>query len=225
SMSTYDGNKLEKCSQGAFKATKCSRWAELTDSLRFHATVAEKLGAPTEFRFLNGSYPIVVGIGDGGEAYGRLMAQLAVSPGGMTPLCGHIREIVHHIRTIAPSLQHHQQRAVVVIASDGEASDGDVAAELRHLVGLPVWVVIRLCTDDEKIVSYWNNIDQELELEMDVLDDFFGEAKEVSSVNSWVTYGEPLHKLREWGVHMKEMDFIDEQRLSPEMARSMCAAM
>jgi len=27
--------------------------------------------------------------------------------------------------------------------------------------------VIRLCTDDEKVVSYWNNIDSQLELDMD----------------------------------------------------------
>ena len=44
-------------------------------------------------------------------------------------------------------------------------------------------------------------------------------------MNKWFTYGEPLHRLREWGVHMKEMDLIDEQTLSPEMARSICATM
>ena len=46
-----------------------------------------------------------------------------------------------------------------------------------------MWVVIRLCTDDENVVNYWNSVDQELELNMDVLDDFFGEAQEVNSVN------------------------------------------
>ena len=40
---------------------------------------------------------------------------------------------------------------------------------MRPLEKLPVWVVIRLCTDDEPTVSYWNSIDEKLELDIDVL--------------------------------------------------------
>jgi hypothetical protein len=44
-------------------------------------------------------------------------------------------------------------------------------------------------------------------------------------VNSWLTYGEPLHRLREFGITAKELDLIDEKRLSMEQMRSLCSFM
>ena len=104
------------------------------------------------------------------------------------------------------------------------------------------------------MVSYWNNIDSVIELNMDILDDPLGEAKEIHrfervyrfkywylscasspspsicntishSVNSWLTYGEPLHRLREFGITLKEMDVIDEKPLSMEQMKMVCACM
>jgi hypothetical protein len=74
--------------------------------------------------------------------------------------------------------------------------------------------VIRLCTNEESIVNYWNQIDIELELSMDVLDDHCGEAKEIYKANSFITYGEPLHRMREFGVSIKEFDTLDEKTIS-----------
>lgn len=34
--------------------------------------------------------------------------------------------------------------------------------------------MIRLCTDEESVVNYWNNVDSQLDVDMDVLDDFQG---------------------------------------------------
>lgn len=34
--------------------------------------------------------------------------------------------------------------------------------------------MVRLCTDEDRIVEYWNNIDAQLEVDMDVLDDLSG---------------------------------------------------
>mmetsp|Transcript_9833 Transcript_9833/g.14809 ORF Transcript_9833/g.14809 Transcript_9833/m.14809 type:complete len:242 (+) Transcript_9833:460-1185(+) len=141
------------------------------------------------------------------------------SPSGATPLCRHIREITGQIRDMEPTLRQQDQKAVVVIATDGESSDGDIITALRPLQELPVWIVIKLCTDDVQVVNYWNNIDNELELEMDVLDDFVGEAREVYTHNPWLTYGLPLHQLREWGVQLEEMGLIDKKKLPPDDMR------
>ena len=54
-----------------------------------------------------------------------------------------------------------------------------MSAAMRQLYHMPVWVVVRLCTDENNVIEYWNNVDSEVELNMDVIDDPLGEAKEI----------------------------------------------
>eukprot|EP00607_Mallomonas_marina_P009047 CAMPEP_0182417848 /NCGR_PEP_ID=MMETSP1167-20130531/2287_1 /TAXON_ID=2988 /ORGANISM="Mallomonas Sp, Strain CCMP3275" /LENGTH=350 /DNA_ID=CAMNT_0024591657 /DNA_START=200 /DNA_END=1249 /DNA_ORIENTATION=- len=223
SMSAGDGRRL--VSEGSKKGfVNCSRWSELTESLRFHVLLAEEARAPTEFRLLNGGAPVMVGFGnDHGEGRNRAMSLLDSSPGGCTPLCAHIHAIVEQIKELAPQLHANDQKAVLVIASDGEASDGDIAHAMKPLQYLPVWVVVRLCTNEEKICTYWSEVDKQLEVDMDVLDDYESEAVEIGRVNDWLTYGEPLHRLREFGVTMKDLDLLDETCLVADQMRNVIA--
>jgi hypothetical protein len=152
-----------------------------------------------------------------------LLTALDASPNGGTPLCEHIRAIIEEVRMATPTLRQNGQKAVVVICTDGEASDGNLMEAIRPMKDLPIQLVLRLCTDDESVGNYWNSIDQQLELGMDLLDDFLGESREVQSHCQWLTYGEPVHRLREWGVIIKEFDLLDEKPLNAEQARAVIA--
>lgn len=206
-----------------------SRWSELGESVRFHAGMAHAAGCPCEFRFLNATGPLVIGNRDftaqSEENLALLHRVLDGGPNGGTPLCQHIREVISAITVAAPQLRQNGHKAIVVIITDGEASDGSMLDAMRPLKDLPAHVVVRVCTDEENVVEYWNNIDSELELGMDILDDFEGEAKEIHQHNPWLVYGEPLHRLREWGITLKEFDLLDEAKLSSEQMRAIIAYM
>lgn len=85
-----------------------------------------------------------------------------VRPSGLTPLTDHIREIHTIISSMQSSLQAQGNRVVVVLATDGlptnefaETTDyvkEEFVQSLRSLEGLPVWLVIRLSTDEEEVV-------------------------------------------------------------------------
>jgi hypothetical protein len=219
SMSHNDGKLLVPSSDNSYRYRKCSRWTELTSALKFHADLARIGKAPSQFRFLNRGAPMMVGntsTEEEEQGYQQIISSFNNSPSGGTPLCSHIREVVAEITCMEEILRLHNQKVAVIIATDGESSDGNIADALRPLQNLPVWVVIRLCTDSETIMNYWNQVDQEIELEIDVLDDFENEAQEITAHNSWLTYGEPLHRLREFGISFKEMDLLDEKALSLE---------
>lgn len=105
-------------------------------------------------------------------------------------------------------------------------------------------------------------IDDELELNIDVIDDYtgeydhqhlhllhhsplsssptsspssssslslffttIGEAINIKRFNSCLTYGESLHRLREFGCLMPELDHIDESRLSAQEFIKICHLM
>jgi hypothetical protein len=214
SMSTLDGNKMTGSGKES-KMIQCSRWAELVQTMNFIGDLSELIGAVTEFRLLNGADPVLTGMqDDNGESLTFLKDVFKDEPAGKTPLCAQINQVVDTIRSLEKDLLARGKRAAVIIATDGESTDGDVARALKPLEKLPVWVVIRLCTDEEPIVTYWDDIDNQLELDIDVLDDIVGEGKQVKSFNDWITYGEPLHRLREFGEAQREMDLLDEGLLS-----------
>lgn len=198
--------------------------------MRFHAELAQRANVLTEFRLLNGHPPLVIGNDTEplqSEANYRLLQSTVFksSPRGGTPLCRHIAEVCKSIRTAEATLRSHRHKAVVVIATDGESSDGNVSSALEPLRHLPVWVVIRLCTDSDSIVRYWNKVDEDLELDMEVLDDFQSEAESVHSFNSWLTYGLPLHRFREFGCTVSEFDLLNERALTPDEMTKVCAFM
>lgn len=139
---------------------------------------------------------------------------LSSGPTGRTPLCEQIRQVIEQIKRHEAELRAGGKRVVVVIASDGVATDGDIATAMKPLQNLPAWVVVRLCTDNDEVVQYWNQVDEDLELDMDVLDDLAGEAAEVGEHNRWLAYGAALHRLREWGTSRKIFDVLDERNLA-----------
>jgi len=77
------------------------------------------------------------------------------------------------------------------------------------------FVVIRLTTDEKSTVDYFNAIDKELELPVDVVDDLPGEAQEVYSAgNGWFAYTPMIHRMRERGCTLERLfELLNERTL------------
>jgi len=236
SMNTADGHRLHQYSNNVVKILDCSRWAEIQDTVRYHAQMTALLEAPTSFRLLNPTYgKEMFGVAERGPEHIQEDPRVAldtmyeVSPSGSTPLSERVREIGVTIESMKDQLFSKGHKVAIVLATDGLPTDryggtswqarNEFKQALRSLESLPIWVVIRLCTDDDEVVDFYNNIDNELELSIDVLDDFVAEAKEVYEHNKWLNYALPLHRMREMGFYHKLFDLIDERSLTRDELR------
>lgn len=239
SMARWDGRRVVgNATSKNITMERCSRWSEIASCVEYHMRLAALLETPTSFRLLNNNHDgrsrfdvnderSFASVGKSARHFRR------VQTWGTTPLTPHIRQIKKEIEVLAPSLRQKGQRVCVVIATDGlptsnssgvsKEKDREILVDaLRDLEGLPVWVVIRLCTDDDKVVSFWNDIDSILELDVDVLDDFIAEAKEVAAFNPWINYALPLHRIREFGSPDRLFDLIDERPFTKSEVRDFC---
>merc|ERR1711871_845504 len=106
------------------------------------------------------------------------------------------------------------KKAVVTIATDGLPDDShSFRSRLSELQRLPVWLVVRLCTSEESVVEYYNDLDKQLEAPVEVIDDLVSEATEIHRTNPWITYAPPLQLARTLGLHDRYFDLLDEQPL------------
>ena len=217
-MSIADGSKLYKNPNGTCKQINCSRWDEMVGAIEFHVNLASKANSATDFRFLNQLAPKRVGVKevDPDNTHKRAIEKaFDEGPRGLTPLCKHVTDVVNEVTANQGWLRENNLTVCVVIVCDGQASDGNLAQAMKPLAHLPVHVVVRLCTSDESVVDYWDGIDSQLELALDILDDPIGEAEQIITVNPWLNSAIPIHRLREFGVKVQEFDRIDEELLSP----------
>jgi len=240
SMATGDGHRLVSTgNNNDVRFVNCSRWAEIKETVEYHAQIAALLEAPTVFRLLNDpgrmAGPQQFSIAERGSEFVSEDLSIALNtmqmaaPTGVTPLTEHVREIQANVSAMKDHLASTGQRVVIVLATDGLPSDNygssnsrtlnEFKDALRSLQGLPVWVVVRLCTDEDSVVDFYNNLDSQLELSLEVIDDFTGEAQEVYEHNKWLNYSLPLHRIREMGFSHKLFDLLDERRFTKEELR------
>lgn len=142
-----------------------------------------------------------------------------------------MRRIEKRIAKITPRLILEKKQVIVTLCTGGEPTDetgnGGVAVMqefvdcLVSLTKLPVKIVIRLCTDNEKVTDFFNRLDSKLD-DIEVLDDFFGEAMEVYLHNPWLTYAFGLHRLREAGIATDLMCELDERCFTIDDIHQFC---
>lgn len=220
-----DDGKILMAKGDTYQEVGCERWNELKTTMEFHMGLAKEANAPTDFRFLNGLSPKRVGVSEldpDNTGLRSLTKHLAGSCSGQTPLCERIREVIADITAHKDMLLNDSKSCCVIIMTDGSASDGDMAEAMRPLAHLPCNVIVRLCTSDDSIVEYWDGVDNNLELQLDILDDPIGEAEAVYQFNPWLNYAMPLHRIREFGTKIKELDMIDERALSTGQMMKIC---
>lgn len=236
SMQKADGKRLVRDTGGTLRSISATRWEELCQVVLQTAEVAAAVGARIDFHLLNrdGLQPQYLTLDSSADDAIPAASKLSVAelrrrmqstiPAGRTPLTAAVQQISALLRPVASRLQAAGQRSVVVLCTDGLPDDShSFLGALQELQALPVWLVVRLCTDDDGVVSYWNDLDARLEAPLEVLDDEVGEAREVHEAgNQWLTYAPQLQLARQFGMQSKLFDLIDETALLPSQIAAFC---
>jgi hypothetical protein len=215
-----------------------TRWEELKDCVAFHADLAARFLLPTRFALLNApsnGLPQYFSVAQvpGNLANEQQILQSVLSqaiPNGPSPLTVQLQILYNYIVSIASDLRAKQQTVPIIITTQGlptnntgESSVAVVQEFVQCLMALqaqPVSLVLRLCTDDDKAMDFYNSLDSKVQL--DVLDDFYGEALEAYLRNPWLTYGLSLHRYREMGFRVPVLDVLDERALTLSELRDLC---
>lgn len=256
STSQPDGSVLREGANGRISQRPCTRWEEICAFAEDHARWNLKVGTPCEFILLNSlsrspGSPMVEGRdcvhidrhhGPEANQLPELRELLANNgPRGVTPITERLEDIRRRIQADFSALSQARQMIFLTIVTDGlptsphsgqsdPADKKNMIETMRSLCAtLPLQLVIRLCTDEEATIKFYNDIDEELELPLDILDDISGEAKEVASHgNDWFAYTPVLHRIREAGTLSKILDAIDERPLSAleaqQLAELLCGS-
>ena len=211
--------------------------------MAFQADLAARCGFPVDYHLVNAPGPPLRGLQEFALCRGarqdvdgeleqlhRILKHMALDS-SKCPLASIVSTLHKDIAQHAPDLWEAGQHQTLILHTQGLPTDaeGKRSGALKALqraqaaLGkLPIKLVIRLCTDDEDTLDTYNVLDADFG-NIDVLDDYWGEALEVHLHNPWLTYARGLHRLRECGLAPDFLDDLDEQALSPDSLHRLCA--
>jgi len=162
---------------------------------------------------------------------GRLKSVAAGLDRGACPLRPCLQDLRRGVAKEAEALRARGRHVTVVVGTQGRPTNrfGEAGSEARREFTrelaawskLPVKIIVRLCTDTEEVRDMFNTLDK-IGGSLDVLDDFWGEAREVYLYNPWLTYTMGLHRLRESGLAPEVMDDLDEEPLDLDAIHELC---
>lgn len=243
STATMDGKILDDVN-GRKSWRRCSRWDEIKHMALNHARWSKEFGVPAEFVLLNtfsGGGALQEGMDflmvdptkDNVEEQVAAVQTLLdnTRPRGPTPVTEMLRRIREQLQPQAMELARNGQQVIVVLVTDGLPSpdgrridhDALIQELRRYSMDLPAHLVVRLCTDDDKVADFYNQVDAEVELQLEIVDDMRGEAQECYQAgNRFVVYSELLQLLREGGTFLKILDLVDERRFEPMEVALFC---
>jgi hypothetical protein len=224
-----------------------TRWEELKECVGYQADFVTRFGLPTRFALLNrpssstghttgGPLPQYFSLHQTGNLpQEQQVLQQVLSctvPVGPTPLTQELRTLRAYIESIAPQLRARHHTVPIILATQGLPTNeqGETSPQvvqefvqtLRSFEAFPVWLVLRLCSDDEQAFAFYNSLDAQVDLPCDVLDDFYGEALEVYLHNPWLTYALVLHRYREAAFGHPVLDVMDERALTLSEVGALC---
>ena len=199
SMATHDGEKIVKG-----EGIGTTRFEEMCIPIFEEYSLFRNCNIPSSFITLNNG---TINI-DNNSCQENELKSLLTSPNGGTPLGEKLNEFLNNIRLI-------EGQKKLIIYTDGVPNESNqtIIRLLNRLLELKTSITIRLCTDDRSIINYWNNIDNNLEIDIDIVDSYFSEKKEVNNKNPQINYTYHVHKLREYGVVNGMFDKMDEIKL------------
>jgi hypothetical protein len=224
-----------------FQFTPASRWEEIKATAVDQAWWSARVGVRTEFVVMNPlpwSKDTFVVDCEAGDPHGQVLELKNFldqqEPTGGSPLVQRLKDVRVNLLN-RKSLNSHVMLTVVTdglptaageaavgagdatISLPGDAERKAFVEELRRFATqFNSTLVIRLATDDMEVIDFYNRIDDEFDLPLDIIDDLQGEAAEVHMAgNGWLVYTPMIHRIREAGVMDKLFDLIDEKKFTP----------
>lgn len=205
SMSSPDGETYNKISK---RMTNCTRFEEMKNSVGETFKLFAHAGVNSYFLTLNKG-PVEINNSDSKSGNDRMkeFEKTLYSATGGTPLNA-------ALNTVKEKMIKDGKKKILVIYSDGVSSDGNILDNILCLQRNNVHIVVRLCTDEQPTVDFWNKIDAHQEINLDIIDSYDDERKEVLKMNPMLNYTYEFHRLREIGFTLSGFDKLDEHKLS-----------